>query len=298
MAEINYKHLRYFWMVGKLGSIAKASQKLFITPQSISAQIAELETNFGGILLRKVGRGLELSILGRQVFNYADEIFTIGSELSSFIENKQLPHRKVFRIGISDCISRSVALSVIKPVFEKDYEIYLNCKQDKLSNLLSDLSVNKIDAVISDREVPENLNISLFNHNLGSSQLAIYGKKELIEKQGSATFPELLNNANFLMPGDRFLFKDMLIKWLESNKINPNVIAEFDDSALIKLFGQRGDGFFVASHSLSDFICSNYNVELVGVIDSVFEKIYAITTERQLKHPGMLKIIKSRVSDY
>lgn len=299
MAEINYKHLRYFWMVGKLGSIAKASEKLFISPQSISAQLTELEESLGCVLFRKVGRGLQLSDYGRQIFNYAEEIFSIGSELSSFIENRQISHREQLRIGITDCITKSAALNLMEPIFEDDYNIRLNCKQGKLNDLISELCINRLDVVISDREVQESINTSVFNHNLGSSPLAVYGSKQLITTIAeNAVFPEMLHGANFLMPGDQFHFKELLVKWFETNKISPLIVAEFDDSVMMKLFGQRGHGFFVAPYSLRNFICTTFQVELIGVIDSVHEKIYAITTERRVNHPGMLRVIKSRMRGF
>lgn len=297
MAEINYKHLRYFWMVAKIGSISKASEKLCITPQSISAQLSELEGNLDCVLFRKVGRGLELTKYGREIFKYAEEIFSIGNELSSFIDKRKSPNKETLRIGITDSLPKSVALNLIEPIFEEDLNIILYCSQGKLNDLLSDLSINRIDAIISDRKIEDKPNFNVFNHNLGESKLAIYGTKQLIETQRNATFPELLRNANFLMPGNRFQYKDRLIKWLDTHNINPLVVAEFDDSALMKLFGQKGYGFFIASYSLKDFICSNYQVELAGVIDTVFEEIYAITTNRRINHPGILRIIKSRDYD-
>lgn len=293
MAEINYKHLRYFWMVGKTGSIARASEQLFITPQSISGQISELEGSLGVVLLRKLGRGLELTDIGRQVFNYADEIFSIGNDLAAFIENKNHGKKNIFRLGISDCISRTIASSVIEPILSLDKSIHLTCKAGKLTNLLSDLSVHRVDAVIADRQMPDCLNVRAYNHHLGSSPLGVFGTKGLIAAHDDAAFPQLLNHANFLMPGEDFMIKNKLIQWFEKHKIHPNIVAEFDDTGMLKLFGQRGDGFFVAPHAIADNICSQYNVEAVGVIDAVEEHLYAITTERRIKHPAMVSIMHS-----
>jgi len=298
LAEINYKHLRYFWMVGKTGSIARASEQLFITPQSISGQLAELEDNLGVILLRKAGRGLELTEMGRRVFNYADEIFSLGSDLLILIQNQEQVKSQPFRIGIADCVSKSIASRVIEPILELENRIRLTCKEGKLTNLLSDLSVHRLDLVIADRAMPTNLNVRAYNHFLGESKLAIFGTRSLIESQKSTAFPQILNNADFLLPGDDFAFKIKLIQWFESKKIYPNVVAEFDDTALLKSFGQRGVGFFAAPYAIADYICTQYDVEVVGSIDSLFERLYAITTERRLKHPAMTSIIKSTTEIY
>lgn len=280
-------------MVGKTGSIVRASEQLFITPQSISGQLAEFEQNLNVVLFRKVGRGLELTEMGRKIFNYADEIFSLGSELTSFIRNTEYEKSDSFRIGISDCIAKSIASRVIQPILLLDDSIRLTCKEGKLNNLLSDLSIHKLDVVIADRPMPTNLNVRAYNHSLGSSMLGIFGTRRIIQSHSGLAFPLILNNANFLMPGDDFAFKKKLIQWFESNKIYPNIVAEFDDSALLKSFGQLDVGFFAAPYAISDYICSQYKVELVGVIDSVFDQLYAITTERRLTHPAMISIIKS-----
>ncbi|HHL45569.1 MAG TPA: LysR family transcriptional regulator, partial [Gammaproteobacteria bacterium] len=47
MAKLNYKHLRYFWVVAKEGSIAQASQILHLTPQTISGQLSQFEKSLG-----------------------------------------------------------------------------------------------------------------------------------------------------------------------------------------------------------------------------------------------------------
>lgn len=298
MTEINYKHLRYFWMVGKAGSIARASEQLCITPQSISGQITELEQNLNIVLFRKVGRGLELTDMGRKVFNYADEIFSLGSELSEFIRNAEQKKTDVFRIGIADCIAKSIATKIIQPIFTLEDSMRLICKEGKLDNLLSDLSVHKLDVVIADRPMQTNLNVRAYNHVLGRSILGVFGTKRLMQKYGDLAFPQLLNKANFLMPGDDFAFKSKLIQWLELNKIYPNIVAEFDDSALLKSFGQLDVGFFPAPHAIADYVCSQYKVELVGTVNSVFDQLYAISTERRIKHPAMLSIIKSTAEIY
>jgi LysR family transcriptional activator of nhaA len=294
MAEINYKHLRYFWMVGKTGSIKKASEQLFVTPQTISGQLAELEASLGVVLFRKVGRGLELSDMGRKVFHYADEIFSLGSDLLSLTQNKTLVKKQPFNIGIADNVGKAIAYRVIEPILlTLETSLRLQCKQAKLTQLLSELSIHRLDLVIADRPMPLNINVRAYNHFLGQSKLAVFGAASLIEAYGGRAFPALLSNANFLMPSDEFSIKKKLLQWFEANKIFPNIVGEFDDSVLMKLFGQRKHGFFVAPHAMASFICGQYDVELVGVIDTIFEQLYAITTERRLTHPAILSVIKS-----
>ncbi len=298
MAQLNFKHLRYFWMVGKTGSIARASEQLFLTPQSISGQLAELEDSLEVKLFRKVGRGLELSDMGRKIFGYADEIFTLGNELLKLTQNEDAVQSQPFHIGIADSVAKSIVYRVIEPILKLDNSIRLICKEGKLTNLLSEMSINRLDLVIADRPMPTNLNVRAYNHFLGESKLAIFGTRNLIEEHAGATFPKILNNANFLIPGEDFTIQKKLIQWFESKKVYPHIVAEFDDSALLKSFGQGGAGFFAAPNAIAEYICKQYEVEVVGLVDTLSEQLYAITTERRLTHPAIIALIKSTAEIY
>lgn len=293
MAKLNYKHLSYFWMVGKTGSIVRASEQLFLTPQSISGQLAELEQTLEVKLFHKVGRGIELSDMGRKIFSYADEIFNLGNEVLKLTQNKDAIKSQPFHIGIADSVAKSIAYRVIEPILKLDQPIRLICKEGKLPNLLSEMSINKLDLVIADRPMPTNLNVRAHNHFLGESKLAIFGTRSLIQANRGDTLPKTLNNANFLIPGEDFATQKKLLQWFESKKIYPHIVAEFDDSALLKSFGQSGAGFFAAPNAIAEYICKQYEVEVVGLIDTLHEQLYAITTERQLTHPAIISIIKS-----
>lgn len=293
MKSLNFNHLRYFWMVGKTGSIARASEQLYLSPQSISVQLGDLENSLGVQLLRKIGRGLELTDMGRRVFSYADEIFSLGNELLEVTQNQAVRKSIPFSIGITDSVPKSVAYRVIEPVLHIDESIRLICKEGKMADLLSEMSVNHLDLVIADRPMPSNLNVRAYNHLLGESSLAIFASKNLLSKHQEIPFPHILHNGPFLMQGEDFAFQKKLLTWMESNKIYPKIIGEFDDSALLKSFGQAGVGFFASPDAIALDICRQYEVEKIGNIDSVTEQLYAITTERRLTHPAVVSIVKA-----
>jgi LysR family transcriptional regulator, transcriptional activator of nhaA len=298
MAHLNYKHLRYFWMVAKTGSIIRASEQLFLSPQSISGQLGELEANLGVQLFQKKGRGLEPTDMGRRLLSYADEIFALGDELLDEVHHQKVKKSTPFHIGITDSVAKSVAYRVIAPVLQADDSIRLFCNEGKLAKLLSELSVNQLDLVIADRPMPASLNVRAYNHLVGVSKLAIFASPKLLARHGQIAFPALLNNAPFLMPGEDFAYQKRLIAWFEAKKIYPNIVAEFEDSALLKYFGQAGAGFFAAPLAIADYICKQYDVEKVGNIDTVEDQLYVITTERRLTHPAIVAIVEATTKMY
>lgn len=284
MTTLNFKHLRYFWMVAKAGSIARASEQLHLTPQSISGQLGELEDTLGVELFRRVGRGLELTPTGRRLLGYAEQIFALGDELLDSLRDDAQPHSVVFRVGIADSVPKMVAYRLVEPSLNLPEPVRLVCREGRLATLLADLSVHRLDMVIADRPMPENLNVRGYDHFLGESGISILGARALPRKD-TAIFPDLLDGAPFLMPGADVALHARLMRWFESERLRPLVIGEFDDSALMNAFGQAGTGYFAAPTAIEAYLVKQLGVQVIGRIESVRDQIYAITTERKLTHP-------------
>ncbi len=289
MATINFKHLRYFWAVAKSGSIARASTQLHVTPQSISSQLAELEEALGTGLFRRVGRGLEMTEIGRRVVSYAEEIFGLEDELLAVVRNEGSRAVLPFRIGIADSVPKSLTYRVVEPALHMEEPVRLVCKEGRLVSLLADLSVHRLDMVIADRALPTDLRVRAYNHLLGSSDVTVFGAEEVVQTL-KGTFPELLDNAPFLLPGEEVAIRPALEQWFEAQRVRPRIVGEFDDSALLKAFGQGGAGLFVAPTAIADYVCQQYDVRAVGRIESVIEQLYAITTERRMQHPAAVAV--------
>jgi LysR family transcriptional activator of nhaA len=289
MTVLNYKHLRYFWAVANSGSIARASRQLSLTPQSISGQLHELEESLGVALFRRAGRGLELTHTGRRILGYADEIFALGDELLHMARDQAAAKSLPFTVGISDSVAKSIAYRLVEPALRLAEPVRLICREGRLTSLLAELAVHHLDLVIADRPMPANLNVRGYSHLLGKSDLTVFGAATLV-KALDGTFPDLLEGAPFLMPGDDVAIRPSLEQWLEARRLHPRIVGEFDDSALLTAFGQAGAGLFVAPSAIADYVREEYRVTAVGRIDSVNEQLFAITTERHLKHPAIVAI--------
>ena len=288
MNFLNFRHLRYFWAVAKTGSMAKAAKQLHLTPQSISGQLAELESSLGLKLLIRAGRNLELTDAGIRVLQYADEIFSIGEDLLAAVKVQQRTKSLAFRVGIADSVSKSIAYRLIAPALQLSVPMRLVCREGRLSELLADLAVHRLDLIIADRPMPPNLSVRSYSHLLGQSPLAIFGTRELIKELTVKAFPAMLDRAKFLLPGEDFAVRVALNQWFDRHSIRPVIVGEFDDSALMKAFGQASAGFFAAPSAIAKDVCEQYGVQQLGMVDSVMVQVYAITTERRIKHPAVL----------
>jgi LysR family transcriptional activator of nhaA len=296
MRSLNYKHLRYFWVVAKTGSIARAAEQLHLTPQSISGQLTEFAQVLGLELFRRAGRNLEVTEEGRRVLSYADEIFAIGDELIDVIKDQQNKKSLPLMIGIADSVSKSVAYRLLEPALKLPEPVRLICREGRLVPLLSELSVHHLDMIIADRPMPSHLNVRGFNHLLGESSLTVFGSPELAKKY-HGDFPSCIKYAPFLLPGEDAAIRPKLMAWLADNNLRPDIKGEFDDSALMKSFGQAGAGLFVAPSAISERVCEQYQVIKIGEISSVKEQLYMISTERRLTHPAIITISKTGRED-
>jgi LysR family transcriptional activator of nhaA len=292
MANLNFKHLRYFWMVAKTGSIAQAAQQLHLTPQSISGQLTEFADSLGVELFRRAGRKLELTDTGRRMLGYADEIFNIGDELLDAVRDSPGKAAMAFRVGCADSVSKLIACTLLEPALAIDEPVRLICREGRLASLVADLAVHHLDLIIADRPMPSHLSVRGYNHLLGESGMTVFAQPALAATLAPG-FPACLNGAPMLLPGEDFAIHQRVLQWLEKSQVHPRVVGEFDDSAMMKAFGQSGAGFFFAPSVIAAQVCDQYRVVPLGRVDTVVEQVYAITTERRLSHPATVAISKT-----
>ena len=289
MRHLNYTHLLYFWTVAREGSVAKAAEVLHLTPQTISGQIKLLEQSISEPLFIKSGRGLALTETGYVVKQYADEIFSLGEELTHRVKTKQAIVPTTINVGIVDSTPKLVALRVLEPAFSLEDPIKVVCREGRLDQLLGELAIHNLDLVISDTPVPAGARVKAYNHPLGTSGISLFANKSnaALYKEN---FPMSLQDASMLLPVPESLTRRALDEWFDNLGISPMVVAEFEDSALMKAFGEAGVGIFPAPTAIAKEVCAMYNAECIGEANSVSETYYAISPERKLKHPAVLKL--------
>lgn len=289
---INFKHLHYFWVVAKQGGVARASEVLHLTPQTISGQINVLEDNLGQPLFRRSGRNLELTETGRLALSYADEIFSLGSELEESLRNEPADRPLQFKAGIAEVVPKTIAYRLLAPALEMPEQMRIHCRENSLENLLTELALHRLDVVIADGPIPPGIDVRGFNHSLGECGIGFFGKPELT-RDLTGDFPQCLAGAPLLIPSGINRVHDRLVQWLEGMRVYPRIVGEFDDSALMKVFGQAGSGLFIAPTAIAEEVESHYGVEQVGQTDAVREQFYAISVERRITHPAVAAITEA-----
>ena len=289
---INYKHLHYFWVVAKEGSIARASERLHLTPQTISGQLTLLEENLGEALFSRVGRNLELTETGRLALSYADEIFVLGGELEEVVRNLPSGRPLVFKVGVADVVPKSIAYRLLAPALQLPEPVRIVCRENSIDSLLAELAVHRIDLLIADCPIPPDINVRGFNHQLGECGISFFAAPQLAGKL-SQEFPQSLHGAPMLLPGEMTVAQRRLLQWFDKLRIHPRIVGEFDDSALMKAFGQAGAGVFIAPTPIAAEVEKQYGVVVIGQTDEVLEQFYAISVERKISHPAVVAITET-----
>jgi LysR family transcriptional activator of nhaA len=288
---INYKHLHYFWAVARWGGITRAADRLHLSPQTLSGQIKQLEEGLGVALFSAIGKRLELTEAGRLAYSYADEMFSLGAELSEVM--RSLPDGRVqhFRIGIADSLPKSMAQRLIAPALTLPEPIRLICREGALEPLLADLALHRLDFVLSIRPVPQGLNVRSFNHPLGESAIGLFRSRR--HADAAEPFPRAVHGQPLLLPGEDSPLRAALLAWCEAKRVVPRIVGEFDDSALMKAFGAAGIGIFPAPLALRAEIERQHDSLLLGVADGVSQQYYAISNQRRVSHPAVSAIIEA-----
>jgi LysR family transcriptional activator of nhaA len=292
MAHLNLKHLRYFWAVASHGSVARASEVLHLTPQTISGQLRELEGQIGAKLFAKVGRTLTITDTGRLVFSYANEMFRLSDELQDVLAGRTPEGGLTLTVGIAMVVPKLLAHRILKPVLKMTEPVRLICQERPLVDLLGDLSVHKLDLVLADAPLNPALNIRAYNHLLGESGISFFADKDTANRF-TDNFPQSLNQAPTLMPTGTSALRRALEVWFERVQVKPRILAEIEDRALMKAFGEAGAGIFTSPTAVEHDVLDKYRVAVIGRTDEVKERFYAISAERRIKHPAVSVITEA-----
>lgn len=292
MQWLNYHHLFYFWMVVREGGVSRACDKLRLAQPTVSAQLRRLEEQMGERLFERRGRRLVLTEIGRLVFRYAEEIFPIGEELLDAVKGNSADRPLRLNVGLVDVLPKLVAYRLIEPVYRIARPVHVVCNEGRPDRLLAELADHRLDVMLTDTPLTWDEGTRLLTHLLLDTGVSFFGNEELA-KRFSPGFPGSLDGAPLLVTSPNTSLRRSLDGWFDSEGIRPEVVGEFADSALLKVFGRAGVGVFAAPSITEQDLLGEYGLRVVGRADRIRERFYALTTERRLKNPAVAVILEA-----
>lgn len=291
MYSLNYQHLRYFWTVSRHGNLTRASRELHLAPQTVSTQIRDLEDGLGEKLFARQGRRLVLTDIGRVVFRYAEEIFGLGQELHDVVRGLPVGRPQQLAVGVADVVPKIIAHHLIEPAVQTEDPVHVICREGNSEKLLTDLAIHRLDVVLSDAPIPPTVKVRAYNHLLGECGITFMANSKLAKGLRKG-FPGSLNGAPCLVPVRGTALRQKLDQWFEAHSIRPEIAGEFEDNALLKVFGQTGAGFFAIPAVIEIDVMRQYGVQTIGIAEGISECFYAISVERRVQHPAVTAICK------
>jgi LysR family transcriptional activator of nhaA len=289
MEWLNYHHLLYFWTVAREGTIARASVELRLAQPTISGQIRVLEDQLGEKLFQRSGRNLVLTDMGRLVYRYADDIFGLGRELMDTLKDRPTGRPMRFQVGVADEVTKIIAYRLLEPAMRLPQPVHIVCRDGAPERLITDLATHALDLVIADAPISPTIKVKAFSHPLGETPVTVFGTAKLAAPRRK-NFPQSIDGAPFLVPTLGKTLRRTLDQYFEHQGLRPRIVAELDDSALLTTFGQAGAGLFVAPTVLEKEVVRQFGVTIVGRLNDVRERYFAISVERRLKHPAVVAI--------
>jgi LysR family transcriptional activator of nhaA len=288
---INFRHLYYFWVVAKEGSITRAAERLGLAIQTVSTQLSLLDQSVGKAMFSQEGRRLILTEAGRIALGYADQIFLLGEQLQETLEEADSGKIRL-TVGISDSLPKLTAFRLLEATMKLSLPVRLVCYEDQFDALLADLALHKLDVVLTDRAMRSGTTLRVFSHLVGQSETIVAGAPSMAERYREG-FPDSLNGAPFLLPTRNNSLRGRIDEWFELHNVRPDVVGEFEDNALLNTFGRSGAGLFFAPSVLEQEVLAQFGAVVVGKVPQVREQFYAISNERKIKHPAVEAILKA-----
>lgn len=293
MDKLNLRHLHYFWVIAREGSIARAAESLELTPQTLSGQLATFESALGNALFRRANRSLQLTDFGQTVFRYADDMFQTAQALADVLRQPPENRPLGLSVGIAASIHKLIAYRLTEPALALPREVRLSCHTGDTEVLLKRLGQRELDVVLTDRQPGSGDVGQVRSYRLASSSMSLFAAPELADRL-SANFPQSLDHQPFLATSLDAPYTSALMNWFASQNIRVNVVAEVDDSALIKVFGREGVGYFAAPTVIRDEVCRQYEVVHIARIDEVRDTLYAVTRTRGGHNAAVAELLRER----
>jgi LysR family transcriptional activator of nhaA len=285
-SDLNYHHLLYFWAVAKEGSLRRASEVLHVSQPSISAQLKQLEESLDAPLFTRTSRRLIMTDTGQTVLEYAEEIFSLGRELLTAV--RQEPGQRPLRlqVGVADSVPKIIVRQHLTPVFELGRSVRVICREGSLEELITQLAAHRLDVVLADEPSTSALRVRTFNQRVSTSDVVICAAP-LLAQRLIKDFPRSLDGAPAILPVGEMALRRQLEHWFESQRVQPRVVAEVEDTALLTDLGAQGLGFVPVYSAVFEEMARSSRCRKIGIAKGLKMEVFVITAQRRLQHPGV-----------
>jgi len=279
LSSVNYNHLRYFWTVARTGSVTAAARVLNLTQPTVSAQLRHFEASAGAPLFEGEGRERRLTEAGRLLFRFAEEVFSLEREIHDRFAGLPTDRRRPFRVGVTDGIPKLLVHRFLAPLLALEPTPCLVVREGSQDTLLTSLEAHALDVVLLD--APAGQGFQGRAHGVGESEVAFFGTPSLV-REYKRGFPRSLAGAPLLLPAAGSVMRQLLDAWFVVSALEPRIVAELDDTALLKAFATAGHGLVALPVAVARDAAKRYGLRKLGTVRGARVLYYALTVDRTL----------------
>ncbi len=287
---LNYHHLQYFRAIVLEGGVTRAAEKLNLSQSTLSAQLKDLEASLGEPLFKREGRRLVLTEAGQVALDYAEEIFKAGDELRAWFSENHHSGLRSIRIGALSPLSKNLQFEMLRPMILAG-EIHVQVVEGEMQDLVDRLRHHQIDLLLSNQPPGGTDAEHTHTHVLGEMPVYLVGRPPF--KIPKKPFPNWLEGIPLILPSKRSASRIEFDAILARSNIQPQVQAEVDDMALLRLLATTGAGLALVPEIGVKFDLEEKRLLRIEKIKGLRERFYAITANRSKMHPEILDLIET-----
>lgn len=280
MRHLNFHHLYYFWVVAKEGHLTRAAKQLHVSQSALSSQIRQLQEQLGHELFSRDGRSLRLTEVGHLVLEYAESIFSLGSELLALTESGELQRLQRLRIGSVATLSRNFQENFLRPVIG-EAKVKLVIRSASLEELLEQLRVYRLDLILSNRAVAADTSTPWRCQQIAEQSVCIVGPPGKLAQR--FRFPQDLGRLPLLLPGPNSEIRNQFDLLCEEHGVEADPYAEVEDMAMLRLLARDSGGLAVVPEVVVQDELRSGKLKRYCVLEKVVERFYAITAKRHFE---------------
>jgi LysR family transcriptional activator of nhaA len=285
---LTYSYLRYFWAVAHDGNLTRAAARLHVSQSAVSVQIRKLEEELGRPLFVRQGRQLALTDAGRIALEYADSIFALGDRLTSAVGSSRQPSRQTLRIGAVATLSRNFQLSFLSSLLSRP-DVRLVLRSGPLASLLRQLRDHRLDLLLTNVLPPRDTDVPWLPQQIADEPVALVGHRRRVRKR--RTWSTLLASEPLILPSPDSALRGSIDALLDSRQIEPRVVAEVDDMAMIRLLVRENAGLAVLPPIVVRDELSTGTLQEVCRLPGIRETFFAVTLKRALPDPLLTDVL-------
>ena len=292
LGQLNLNHLLYFWAVGQAGSITAAAERLGVAQPSVSAQVRLLEARLGTRLLERGARGVALTAAGQIAMRYAEEVVGVCSDLVRLLPLAGGADDRPLSVGAADTVPKLIVRSILRPLVQQEPIVSIVCREWRVDQLLAELSVHRLDLVISDTAPERTTSLPLRSFTAGISGVSVYAAPALARRLRRG-FPRSLDGAPLLLPAHGTALRAALDRWFQMHRLRPHIVLEADDRALLHHFAEAGDGAVCIASITAVDVARQFGLVRIGDLRQLHEEYFVLVHERANKHPALARLLQA-----